>query len=101
MMGALRRHFIIPRGTQATAHEAIPSLPEQWASGPAPDKIDRPGDLRMGIVGRGVNSFPPTGGLLYVGHVPLVHLMRSPTLQPGNTFDDRSNIPGIFAGDPQ
>ena len=96
----LRRHFVIPRGQEAGHSEQIRTDAELYF-GPPPDKVDRPGDMRLGIIGRGVNAFPPTWGMEYVGHVPQVHLMKSPTLQPGNTFDDKSTVPAIFAGNPQ
>lgn len=95
----LRRHFVIPRGEESGHREQI-RTDNRLQLGPPPDKIDRPGDLQRGIIGpAGVNAWPPTGGLQYIGHVPLVHVMRGPVLKSTGLIDEKVSIPAVFAGE--
>lgn len=100
MFRGIRSHFLIARGKESGHSEQL-RTDAQLQTGPAPDRIDRPMDLRLGYIGPNyVNAFPMTGGLLYVGHVPTVQIRRGPTLTPGNAIDDTAPIGAIFAGNP-
>lgn len=67
-----------------------------------PEQIDRPLSANnRGIIGDGVNSFPTTGGLRFVGHVPLIHVAQGIAPRQGITIDDFSQIPAIFVGNPE
>jgi hypothetical protein len=78
----------------------IPTGWEQDVSIPNP--IDRPNRANdRGIIGpRRMDSFPTTGGLMFVGHVPLVHVAQGVVPSPANTVDDTAEIPAIFVGNP-
>lgn len=68
---------------------------------PGPDRIDRQQHANIrGKIGPNVSAFPMTGGMEYVGHVPIVHVAQGVTQQPGGGVDDRAAIPAVFAGNP-
>lgn len=97
MFGKVR--FLIPRGREAGRSYLFRTDTELQA-GPAPERIDRPMLLSLGYTGHRVNSFPMTGGLQYIGHVPLAQVRRGPTMQPGNAVDNSAAIPAVYAGNP-
>lgn len=94
-----RANVIIPRGG-ASGHSEQLRTDVDLQLGPPPDKIERLVTVSRGKVGPNVNTFPMTGGMQFVGHVPLVQIRRGPTLNPGNAIDDRASIPAIYAGNP-
>lgn len=97
MFGKVR--FLVPRGKEA-GRSFLFRTDAELESGPAPERIDRPSLLSFGKTGPRVNSFPMTGGMQYVGHVPLVQIRRGPSMHPGNAIDDRAPIPAVYAGNP-
>lgn len=78
----------------------IPTGWEQDVSIPNP--IDRLNTANnRGMIGpRMMDGYPTTGGLEFVGHVPIVHIAQGVTPAPGNSVDDFSEIPAIFVGNP-
>lgn len=99
----------MPNGRNLTIREpsggdrsgvVIPTGWEQDRSIPNP--IDRPNVANnRGMIGpRFADGYPTTGGLEFVGHVPLVHVAQGVTPRPSNIIDDFSEIPAIFVGNP-
>lgn len=99
VIGWIRKHGVISRNSDGNRRQTMTD--HFLNEGPLPDKIDRPFDMRFGPVGKGVNTFPTTGGMQYIGHVPLVHVMRTPTANPSVQADDRAHVGAIYAGNPQ
>lgn len=95
-----RKQFIIPRNKES-GHPDQLRTDVNLQLGPPPDKVDRTAQALFGPAGaRGINTFPTTGGLMGIGRVPIVHLVRSPSMVPGNAVDDRATVPAVYAGNP-
>jgi len=99
MLTFLRRHTAISGNKDGNRRQTMTD--HFLREGPLPRRITRPFDMRFGKVGNTVNTFPPTAGLQYVGHVPTVHLERVPMRIPTANVDDRSHVPALYAGDPR
>ncbi len=66
------------------------------------ERIDRINvSNNTGKVGPNVSSFPPTGGMQFLGHIPMVHRAQGIVPIPGNSTDDRAFIPAILSGNPE
>lgn len=78
-------------------------IPTGWEQDiPLPNPIDRPNRANdRGIIGpHRMDSFPTTGGLEFVGHVPIVHIAQGVVPRQSNIIDDYSEVPAIFVGNP-
>ncbi len=95
----LRLHAIITGNRDGNRRQE--TTDHLLGSGPLPTRIIRPTDMRFGKVGPNVNTFPVTAGMQFIGHVPLVHLERTPMLIPSANVDNRAHVPALYAGDPQ
>jgi len=100
LAGWIRKHGVITGNSDGNRRQN--TTDHYLNEGPLPDKIERPFDMRFGPAGpRGIATHPATGGLQYIGHVPLVHVMRTPMANPTIASDDRAHVGAIYAGNPQ
>lgn len=92
--------FLTPNDKPSGHSEQLTTDHQLQTQGGVPDRIDRLQTVSRGKVGPNVNTFPMTGGMEYVGQVPLVTIVRGPTMHPGNAIDDMASVPAVFAGNP-
>ena len=99
----------MPNGNNLTIREsatggrsAVITTDNQLQEGPGVNGIDRIARANnRGKIGNNLSGFPTTGGMNYIGHVPLVHRAQGVNVNvPGNGMDDTTYIPGIMAGNP-
>ena len=96
------RDLTIRHGEVGTRNGVI--IPTSWEQDlGVPEKIDRPNRANNeGWIGpQRMSGYPTTGGLEFVGHVPLVHIAQGVTPRPGNIVDDFSEVPAIYVGNPE
>lgn len=78
-------------------------IPTGWEQDRSiPDPVDRPLSANnRGMIGpRRMDGYPTTGGLQFVGHVPIVHVAQGVAVRQGNYIDDLSEVPAVFVGNP-
>lgn len=94
------RTFLIPKENDNGRPEINPT-DRQLELGPTPERIDRQLMIgNTGLSGPNTNTFPATGGLEYLGHIPTEHVQDAVLAPPIPSIDDRQGIPAIFAGNP-
>jgi hypothetical protein len=96
----MARTFLIPNGTDNGRSEAEPTG-YQLELGPPPERIDRQMLIgNSGLSGPNTNTWPATGGLEFLGHVPTEYVQDAVIAPPTPSIDDRAGIPAVFAGNP-
>lgn len=94
------RTFLIPKGADNGRSAAEPTG-QALELGPTPERIDRQLMVgNAGLSGPNTNTWPATGGLQYLGHVPTEYVQDAMLAPPIPTIDDTAGVPAIFAGNP-
>jgi len=93
---------LVIRRSAVGGRSAVITTDHELQTGPGVDGIDHMQNANNhGKIGNNVSGFPTTGGMNFIGHVPIVHVAQGVGNNiPGNGIDDNAVIPAIFAGNP-